>query len=191
MKKLDIRIYDGNDVSIYFLCLFYGPRFLFFASLILVINILQVDGLIKTELFQLSHIVALILIHEFDKLIIIYSLLNIIFIIHLFQGICFHPKVYLSNFVFQNALHSKDHIRITCDKLSRDWYYLYLSNNCSTYKKNKLIVGISIFHFNIMYYEIYYKQILTHQRKTRFSTDITQIFTERNRRGAEISKMIR
>ena len=112
LKKLDIRIYDSNDVSIYFLCLFYGPHFLFFASLILVINFLQVDGLIKTELFQLSHIVALILIHGSDKLIIIYSLLNIIFIIHLFQGICFHPKVYLSNFVFQNVLHSKDHIRI-------------------------------------------------------------------------------
>ena len=136
----------------------------------------------------------------FDKLIIIYSLLNIIFIIHLFQGICFHPKVYLSNFVFQNVLHSKDHIRITYDKFyvkcykcnSRmDWYYLYLSNNCSIYKKNRLIVGISIFHFNIMYYEIYYKQILTHQRNKRFSTDITQIFTETNWRGTEISKMTR
>ena len=102
-----------------FFVYFMAQVFFFFASLISIINILQVDGLIKTELFQLSHIVALILIHGSDKLIIIYSLLNIIFIIHLFQGICFHPKVYLSNFVFQNVLHSKDHIRITYDKLSR------------------------------------------------------------------------
>ena len=91
-----------------FFVYFTAHVFFFFASLILVINILQVDGLIKTELFQLSYIVVLILIHDFDKF---YNTPVSRYLI---------PSESLSQqFFFQTLLRSKDHIRITYDKILR------------------------------------------------------------------------